>query len=453
VRKNKGFTLVEIIISIAILTIISSFFLVLMANHYSIFNKTKAITEDVFLTQREIEEEIDLVKQEIQDINNGETPSNPRTVNKQSIFDSDLGGIEVSYYEVEKSLNSKIYFTLVSTIKPEPLEKIKLDSIDSKLKHNDNDVEYGYTTSDFSIIGEFNNLELYKYDHLLNQVEWYVSNEKFNMPMPKSESLDMFDPDSYYFPVFPRDYKLIDNETIDKFGLSTNIIFDKLTEFGGRNIVFTVTPAARSGKLGEQMVSDPIFVSGLPITEGLIMHFDASYIDVTILNEVQVINNDWNVWTWFDISSIIGNTSLNDFAQKLPAISEKPKVKRTEVGVGFIGQYVSFNENQELVITQNTSGYLTVLSIVKNRSLSEEAEYFKHGNIVLKLGPNDEENIGNWRVEWDVISTQNNTFEIGGKNVDIAEMLIFEGLLDDNKIDDIETYIENKYIDVIIIDE
>lgn len=451
-KKNNGFTLIEILIAIALIVIMSSFFLMLIAANYRILNKTKAITEEVFLAQRVMEEEIDSVKKEIQDINQGITPDDPRTLHAKTVFNADLGGIEVSYYETEIDLNSRHYFTYISNIKPEPLEIIKLESVDSNVKHNDINVVYGYASSDFGVVGEFTNLEAYKYDHLLNQVEWYVASEKFIMPMPKSADFDMDDDlvyNSYYFPVFPKDYTLIDNETVFDFGTNYTT-FDLFEDFGGRHIVYSVTPAAKSGKLGEQMVSGSVFVSGLPITEDLIMHFDASYIDSTILSEVQEDTNNWFVWKWFDISSIIGHTTPTHYAQN-PSLNP-PVVKRTEEGDGnpFIGQYVSFDDNQKLRIIKNTSGDLTVFSVVRNRSTTNAAEYLSHGGTILNIEVSAEESFEVWRLKMDVVSTNGNEFEIGGNSLNMAEMIVYQGTLSASEINDIENYILNKYNEVII---
>ena len=56
---KKGFTLIEIIVSIAVLGIMSMGFLSFLSNHYSLLNSTKDISSEVFLTQRDIEEEIE----------------------------------------------------------------------------------------------------------------------------------------------------------------------------------------------------------------------------------------------------------------------------------------------------------------------------------------------------------------------------------------------------------
>lgn len=456
--KNKGFTLVEVIVSLAILGIISIYFLGAMANHFSLLTRTKNITEQVFLVQREMEEEIDLVKQEIIDLKAGVSVPNPRDLKTKDIFVDDLGGIEVSYYEVKKSLNSKDYFTLVSNVKSEPLELIELENIGVKLLHETINVDNGYSTVDFSIVGNFKNLEEYKYDHLLNQVEWYVTNKEYNIPMPKDSNFDMdddLDYNSYYFPLFPKDYELIANETVFKFGSSVNT-FNKLEEFRGRHILYTVTPAAKSGKLGIQKVADPIFISGLPTTNNIVMHFDASYISVYDDEQVQKNDDNWFLKKWFDISSIIGNgkTSPDEFA--ISGSDNKPIVKRTDRDVGFIGQFLSFYNDDDseefLEINQETENKtLTAISVVKNRSKDEETEYLKNGEIELKLEQNSDEGEHTWIVHFEVFESRDNQFLIGGEYVDIAEIIVYEGELNETTLNEIENYLIEKYKSPIVM--
>lgn len=449
--NKQGFTLIEVVLSIAILGIISVFFLGSMVNHYEFLSETKNITEDVFLTQREIEEEIDSVKKEILDLKNGVVISDPRPVKTKKILkdlDESGEGIEVKYYEVEKSLNSKEYFTFVANIRPEPLDVIKLDTIDLNLKYNNNNVEYGYSISDYVIEGNFKNLESTKYDHMLNQVEWYVSSDKFNMPMPKSPTFDMnddFDYNSFYFPLFPKDYELVDNETVFKFGSSTNT-FEKLSVYGGHHIVYSVTPAAKSGKLGESMESEPIFISGLPIKEelDLIMHFDASYIDITMGDEVDKISDDWFVKKWLDISSIINNKTPYKYA--IYNGYNKPQVKRTGEDTEFIGQYVNFNTNQRMKVDQTSTDDIIVLSVVKNRSESIDTKYLENGDVSLKIGPHIPEGDYDWRVELDVIHDSSLPYIFGGNNTDIAEIIVYQGPLDEDNLEIIEDYIIDEYL-------
>lgn len=437
-KTNRGFTLIEVIVSIAVLGIISVFFLGAMTSHLSLLTQTKKITKDIFLVQREMEVEVDIVKDKIR--------KNELTLVQKTIFDS-LGGLEVNYYGVSKNLNNREYYTLVSDVKPDPLELIELESSDIKLYQGTDEVEYGYGMHFFDIKGIFKNLEAYKWDHMLNQVDWYASNTEYNMPMPKDEDFNLEDDlllNSYYFPLFPRDYELIDNETIYKFGTS-EVNFNKLPQFAGRHIIFTVTPAAKSGKLGIQEVTKPIFTSALPIIDNIVMHFDAAYIDVLDSNEVQKINNDWFLNKWLDISSIIGNSTPNQAA--IYGTNGKPIVKRTDIGLGFIGQYVRFVNNEYIEIkNQATSGdNITIIAVVKNRSKTESTAYLKNGDITLDLDPNIENKDYQWNVEIDVITSESNDFIFGGKSADIAEIIIYKGLLDEPSEKAIEDYLFGKY--------
>ena len=73
----------------------------------------------------------------------------------------------------------------------------------------------------FTVVGNFENDDEYKWDHLLNVVEWYVSTKEYTTPLPKDPNFSLNDDiknDSYYYPLFPRDYVLVSNETINNFG-------------------------------------------------------------------------------------------------------------------------------------------------------------------------------------------------------------------------------------------
>ena len=102
---KKGFTLIEIIVSIAVLGIMSMGFLSFLSNHYSLLNSTKDISSEVFLTQRDIEEEIDLVKDRIRN-------KDASLVLKEKTIFSALGGIKVRYAEVKKTHNNRTYLML-----------------------------------------------------------------------------------------------------------------------------------------------------------------------------------------------------------------------------------------------------------------------------------------------------------------------------------------------------
>lgn len=441
---KKGYTLVEVIVSLAVLGIISVGFLGAISSHVSYLNNTKVITKDALLAQREMEEEIDLVKDTIRN-----DPSS-LTMSTIDVFDQLVtGGIEVSYYELEKTYGSKVYNTLVSDVKPEILLPTALESIDIAVKQGTDDVNYGYATGDFSVEGSFKNDNAYRFDHLLNVVEWYVSVEKFNIPFPKDPNFDMEDDItyySYYYPLFPRDYILVSDEIINSFG-SHSRTFSRLSDYAGRHIVFTATPGAKSGKIGIQSVSNSVFISGLPVTENLAVHFDAAFIDPTDTSEV---NNSFipaKVIKWNDLSSIMGYTSPTESAATYDSFV-KPSLNKTEMDQKYIGQFVRFETNQYIKIENQSTDTknIYIFAVVRNRITDQNSAYMKNGSKEFIVPGGIAADATSWIIAKEAVKSDDNSFVVGGPNVDVAEIIIYEGELITDKIDDVEGYLNSKYI-------
>ena len=434
---KKGFTLIEIIVSIAVLGIMSMGFLSFLSNHYSLLNSTKDISSEVFLTQRDIEEEIDLVKDRIRN-------KDASLVLKEKTIFSALGGVKVRYAEIEKTHNNRTYHTLVSDVKPELIKPIDLESIGIKLFQSSTEVDYGYATGGFSIEGNFVNKTEYKYDHLLNVVEWYVSKEEFCIPLPKNSSFNIEDDllvNSYYYPMFPRDYILVSNLSINNFGSNKNT-FSKLSEFPGRHVVFTATPAAKSGKIGVQSASKPIFISGLPYTNNLVGHFDANYIDMYDTNQV---GTNGDVKVWIDLSDIYGKTAPTQYA--VPSVTY-PTVYKSPInpmGTGDKWQYVNFSGNQRLGIdNQGSSGkQIYVFAVARKSNSSSDGKFLKNGNYDFVIPA--EETTSDWFFIKESINSIDNSFIFGGENIDIAEIVIYSTDIPIENQIMVQEYLRKKY--------
>lgn len=440
-KNNKGLTLVEVIVSLAILGLIAVAFLGAMSAHFTYLKSTVSITQNDFEAQELMEIAIDDAKIRVMD------PG--ATLESVKIFNADLGGITVKYEEVAVSHDNKNYYTLVSNVRPDPLEIINLESIGIKLMQGVTQIQndyYAYPNNDFSIIGNFENKTMYKWDHLLNQVEWYISTDKHNMPLPKGgQSINLNDEAHHYYPLFPRDYEILSNETIFKFGVSQSV-FSDMSQLAGKFLIYAVTPAAKSGKLGNQLVSKPIFVSGLPVTNNLITHLDASYIDTLTNNsEAEMIGGNRLLKVWYDISSIKGRSMPNESAQSPASNSFRPFVNRSALEEKFIGQYVSFEPNRTIQINQGTSGNpVTIYTVTRNRS-NETSMYLINGMNELFIDPSPLENPNQWNIIRTDLVLDGTNLNLGNSNIDIAEIAIYSGSLgtaDDIKILD---YLKNKY--------
>ena len=454
-ENRKGMTLVEVIVSVAIFGVVAVGFFAFLGNHLSYLSKTEEMSQEVFLAQAEMEKEIDQVKELIR---NGAGGITPKTKNILSSLKS--GGIPVTYYEVEKEYGAKTFYTLVSNVKPEVIEPITLESIGIQLQQlvsgSKVNVSYGYGNQNFSVTGTFKNKDEFKWDHLLTVVEWYVSSDEYNMPVPSSDDFPLGEDIleySYYYPIFPRDYELVRNAIIYDFG-TKQVTLPDIEEYRGRNIIFSATPGAKSGRIGVQMASHPVFISGLPVTDSLVLHLDANQIDPTGATlEVFPDSSDVDVTEWLDVSSVIGKSAPDEKA--FSSGSTHPSLLKTEIGMEFIGQYIRFTRSSKLTISnQGTeSQNIYVFAAVRNRSY-DSSEFLKSGNVSISVEGNSQETPNVWSIVKEACVWPSDSFDIGEADVDISEIIVYKGTpsADDIEvIEVIENYLKQKYSTPIVL--
>ncbi len=449
--KRKGMTLVEVIVSVGILGVVAVGFFAFMSNHLSYLTKTQEISQEVFLAQGQMEKKIDDVKEAIRNGGEGLTPKTKRILSGLV-----TEGIPVTYYEVKETYENKPFYTLVSNIKPEVIEPITLDwvkiQLQQQLTSSKVDVTYGYGNSNFSVTGTFKNKDAFKWDHLLTVVEWYVSSDEYNMPLPQSDDFPYGDDIlyySYYYPVFPRDYTLVRNETVYDFG-TKQATLPNIEKYRGRNIVFSATPGAKSGRIGVRMVTSPVFVSGLPVTDSLVLHLDANQVDPTGAT-LEVVPDSTDLEKWYDLSSVIGK-SVPDQIASLATGSSRPSLLKTEMGTEFIGQYVRFTGSTKLTIgsqgTLNENIY--VFAAVRNRS-QESSAFLKSLTTAVSVEGYSDEAPDAWSIVKEAVKWPDNSFDIGAANVDVSEIIVYKGTPTDENIDLIQDYLKDKFSTPIVL--
>lgn len=496
-KNNRGFTFIEVIIALALIGIITVGFVSATSNYFGFFNRTKEISQGTFETQGNIEDFIDEIKTAIREKKEFKVGDELDIDNKKlkvlqmkgiwKKIDSRNKGADIRYFEIVEDYNNKTYATLITDYKTPIEDQLKISDIQIEINNNNIVVPYAYSINRFKILGKYQNFyddknSKTKYDHLANTVEWYVSDEKFNMPMPDDENLrsqlldDVLEV-SYYYPVFPNDYTASDAGWIydqnfynPNYG-ETEFPEMYLKEYKGRHIVYVVTPGSKSGRIGELKASNPVFISGLPIINNLVAHLDASFIgsnmdiDTKKTNEIETIKenniNKRYINRWNDISSEYKKISGKyDFAESANPrsksdITNKPQLFKTKMDEPFIGQFVNFtDENQVLNLnSQGTNGknIYVFAAIRSNKELDENDKSFRdiykepimflkngiHHEIAIPIipemqgGKKIEIEEGQWIIVKKEIKTtkQNPTskdFQIGGSNVDIAEIAVYD---------------------------
>ena len=191
-KNNKGFTLIEIIVSIALVGIIIVGILPVMAQGLIFLNKTKEITQDVFSAQQSMELAIESAK----DHTSGLTP---KTV---TLFPGH--NIDVTYYEVVTVHENKKYVTMVSEARPAEYEALNITGVKA-VANNNVTLKVVPSSSGNQIDGEHDVVT--HPDFYRNIYQWYVSKPGYNMPYPTT-LIPEAEVGTIY-PVFPYDYQAL----------------------------------------------------------------------------------------------------------------------------------------------------------------------------------------------------------------------------------------------------
>ena len=446
--KRNGFTLIEVIVAVGVFGILSLGIFTVLGNNFSFLKESRAITGDTFLSQQDIELELSALKTQLKDSSHGLTLGNVV-----------IDGVSVDYYEVSKVYNGTTYQYRVTPQQDPEYILLKTFNADATLKSNNISAFSVYPINTSTVVGSNTpDAATYSTHWMMDVHQWYVSIPGFNVPVPKGPVTDstfkfynylvsknMENELGTRYPIFPDDYILIGTAT-------TNSIPD-LTPYAGRHLVYKVTPAAKSGRLGIPEFSDPIFINGLPYMDGLTVHLDANTIDASykdISNNAHV-DADGKVISWFDLSSGIGVAIPTQSASNSTALS-RPLLNNTDMDVDYKGKYVDFNTTTLLTLNnQSTSGkYIYGYAVVRG---TEGAKIFSNGlstNINLDATSTNIQN--GWRIQKFAYLSGNNTFTFGLSDMDVAEVVIyaFSSQLTPTQVDNLDinitSYLFDKYV-------
>lgn len=449
-RKSRGLTLVEIIVAMAVLGIITVGFMPALMSNFTFLEKTKEITANSFLSQKSMEIAIEDMKKKI------ENDTGSMTFDNATYFD----GVSVKYKAVTNTSNGVSYTTLVSQTRLPEEEKLNLTSVSTKFYKGTKKLYNVYPTSDSKVVSTVVNEVAENW--MANIYEWYVSDYGYNIPAPQGNIID--NPTYNYlteineidignkYPIFPDDYSLISSSTSDT-------LLD-MTPYAGRHLILKVTPASKTGKLGNEKWSNPLLVSGLTETDNLAFHLDASYIDPTkntgTDRMVSLSGSNIRVERWYDLSA--EPPGINDYYPSEIGLSSGtlPLLYENPIDASFVSRYVSFTSAGTVALNgQGTSNRtISVYAVVRGEV----------GTRILRNGTNRDllipdvstgsveiiGNSGGTTENWKIVklslpavsSTAYNNFTIGGSNIDIAELIVYRGAHDASKVLE---YLDKKY--------
>lgn len=346
-KTKSGMTLLEIIIAMAIFAIINVGFYGVFSTVFINMYQTSQVTESAFLSQQAIEARIADVKSKLKNGLVDQVTDNRVTI---TLFSGSNERSVYAYNLDETMINGKLVETLVAENRPPQLQ---VPIITSEVK-----------------IGAYNGNTLVKYPNIASRSS-YTVNLIGGTPTVDDEGLliqhlyywYISEPGFYTLaqpPLFPDQYEIL-------AGYTAKDILTIPESFGGRFLKLVVTPVGEKGAMGDSVVSDDLYISPLPVYSSLLLHFDASWIN---LNSTTEYNGD-RVQRWYDISPF--NTSIPNPSGSKPTITTHEydqEIKKRTFGVGRSPstgtQLLLTNSNSSIPAKQNVTVYFVANFVTEN---------------------------------------------------------------------------------------
>ncbi|HZX21487.1 MAG TPA: type II secretion system protein [Clostridia bacterium] len=300
-KIKRGFTLIEVIVSIALLGILAVAFLPSITNHFKWLVDTKTIiTQKSFGIQDDMEISIQNV---IKAMNSGGIdPADYASLGitekiEVELFQDEFSSYTSRYYpsayKVEVSDGGKKFTTLVGDKRLPELPVPQIDAI-SRMFIKDSAESPGnheyFNYPNLKIKAKSNMSENPSNSFNRYRSDWYVSKPGFNIPIQSIENIDEDNDIGRIYPAFPDDYVAVpiyselgnDYSYISatERNISVELKNDIVNTHPGRHILYTITPFAKSLKKGGTSSLLPLYVYGPTVTANLALHLDASTIDM-----------------------------------------------------------------------------------------------------------------------------------------------------------------------------
>lgn len=261
-EKRKGFTMLEAVIAMALLSAMTVVFVAGIMHSYKYLMKMKSLTADAYSVMQSVENEVQNIRDELD--------SPVPDMSGYTALDYNVFGKPVKAFEVSVSGDYGLIWTLVGENTYEELEVPSI-SVSAALQNG------SFSTASYlnsSLLAESSEIlaDENKSLYMTTTYRWYMSKKRYFIR--SNDDSDYLSGE--YYPTFRTDYQAIGKTA----GMSANINLNS-EEYLGRHLLVAATPVATSGKMGAQVISNYLYISGLPVTgSSLRMHLDASLIEL-----------------------------------------------------------------------------------------------------------------------------------------------------------------------------
>lgn len=461
-KNNKGMTLIEVILAIFLIGLIASSFFPSMMTSFAIMGKGKAMTENTFKTQQNIEITMEEVRDQIDESIIDPTNSVDPRSDTVTAFGKTIIGKSVEEPIVEG--NSYIYsFVGSGHIVEENLPKVSSVDLDQYSPTNVKSPKYLYGANPLIKLKGDHKMES-MINYFVDLKKWYISNEGFDGFIPEIVTNES-DWGTRY-PSWPSDYVSINDNIENILTMKENYI--------GRYIVYSVIPVSKTGKYGVEIGSVPVYVNGPPILTDLSLHLDTFILEESDGEDVDelldISGNDRHAKsTGVEVTINYDNGRFAEF--KGATLILDKNIPKTEDITLFIVMNkttsIDSNKNQEIINkSNNNNGWIFRLNegklefFTKKESRSAKSNYDLNSDIHIVTIKATRKNIGmiidkNNNKEIINESTETNTSinnfniipKVGNNNSDfnIAEVIFYASELSDDNINKIREYLSKKH--------
>lgn len=276
--SNKGYSLVEIILSVALIGLIAIALLPLISYSYTYLIKSEQFTRDMFNDQELVEKKIDELR--------FEDPLWPNS-NIVSIF-----GVDIAVHEINENTSNSgeihVFLPKQTSVPPIPViqsppQIVVRNASDGSITPQPTWIELlndprSFFVNEVSITTDTRN------EYLMSVYRWYITDEVGESYTPSTTSKDylivhewnearMILPfktalENNFVPNFKEYVDPSTNRTITYNRLNFQALAslgDLTTEslinrYGNRHVVYGVTPYSLAGRMGQERLSNPIYI-------------------------------------------------------------------------------------------------------------------------------------------------------------------------------------------------